>query len=148
MSNLFDVNKLIAKYDMERPPDPNNPDAEAILASVNNPDNSVLLDPSRSPELYEIISKAYHNLRRVKPERCRERGEPEPFEQKVVELEWITRWLFINIADQCDVFVTALPITFGGLTVVFKICEACRAKAAEGAHTGLALSAIAARYRR
>jgi hypothetical protein len=41
--------------------------------------------------------------------------------------------------------VTDLPVSFGGITMVFKCCRNCRAKAVEDARTGLALSAIAAR---
>jgi hypothetical protein len=145
MSHLYDVNKLIAKYGIDQPPDPDNPEGESILAGArNNPDNWLLLDPVRSPELYALITGAYHNLRKVKPERCREHGEPEPFGGKVVELEWKRDGCCINIADQCDVFVTNFPVSFGGLTVVFKICEACRAKAGFDARTGFVLSAIAA----
>jgi hypothetical protein len=149
MSNLYDVNALIAKYGIDKPPqDPQfNETVHAILKGErNSPDNWLLLDPVHSSELYKRITEAYHNLRRVKPERARELGEPEPFELKTREWEWNdgTGRCCINIADHCDGLVTDLPITFGGLTMIFKICEACRAKAAEDAQYGLMLSSIAA----
>jgi hypothetical protein len=130
MSHLFDVKKLIAKYGMDGQPDPTSPDAEAILAGErNNVDNWLLCDPVRSPELYERISQAYHYFRKVKPERARELGQPEPFELDVREWRWEGDGCCINIADFCDGLVADLPIAFGGLTMVFKCCGNCRAKA-------------------
>jgi hypothetical protein len=105
--------------------------------------NWLLIDPAWSPELYELIAGAYHNLRRVYPERARERGEPEPFEQKVIELEWSGDDCCINIADECDPYVRPFPINLGGVTVILSICEACRAKAGMAATTGLVFRAIA-----
>jgi hypothetical protein len=149
MSHLFDVNKLIAKYPIGQPPDPNNREAEAILAGERtNTDNWLLCDPVRSPELYERISQVYHNFRKVKPERARELGQPEPFELDAREWRWEGDGCCINIADLCDGLLTDFPISFGGLTMVFKCCGNCRAKAAQDAETGLALGAIVAYDRR
>jgi hypothetical protein len=145
MSHLYEVNKLIDKYGIGQPPDPESPEAEAILSGArNNPDNWLLCDPVRSPQLYARIAGEYHNLRKVKPGREREHGRPELFEQNVREFEWKGEECCINIADQCDVFVADFPVSFGGITVIFKICGACRTKAGVDASTGLTLSAMAA----
>lgn len=149
MSHLYDVNKLIAKYGMDNPPDPNNPEAEAVLAGErNDADNWLLCDPVRSPELYEIIAGAYHNLRKLQPERARELGEPEPFAPDSTSNVWEyvgdEGRCCINIANFCNGLVTDLPISFCGLTMVFKCCSKCRAKIAEDTEIGMAISAMEA----
>ena len=146
MSRLFDVNKLIDKYGIDNPPmDPlHNETVQAILAGgSSNVDNWRLCDPTRNPVMYARITDAWHELHRVKPERERERGAPELFERNVREFEWL-KGCNIKMADRCEGLVTDLPISFGGLTMIFKCCQACRAKAAEATQTGLVLSVLAA----
>ena len=143
MSRLFDIKKLIAKYRIDQPPDPQN--ADAILAGGrNNPDNWILCDPKRSPEMYARVRGELDNLRKNKPERERGRGHPEPFESKNQIWEWKGKDCCINIADRCAGPVTDFPIPFGGITMVFKCCQACKAMAVSMAQAGLMLSVVGA----
>jgi hypothetical protein len=66
--------ELIAKYDMNNPPDPNNPTVQAIVddgprlvaESFNwrlGSDLNELFDPTRCPEMYAVARRAHAQLR-------------------------------------------------------------------------------------
>jgi hypothetical protein len=147
-TNEFDREWAMAKFPVIGcPPDPDNPEAKAILdAERNEPGNWLLCDPVRSPEMYERISEAYRSLRVIyAPDRRRAHPELYPEDQVLV---WRSFWnCNINVAERCEGALEDFPVSFGGLTMVFKCCRACKAKAVEMAETGLALSAIAAHER-
>lgn len=149
----MDINDIeqqfIDKSRMHEPPDPDNPEAMAILdAARNDPGNWLLCDPVGSPEMYERISQAYRTLRTTyAPDRMN--ANPGRYRHDQV-LVWKSHWnCNINIADRCDHSVEPedFPISFGGLEMVFKCCPACKAKAVELAQTGSILSRIEAHER-
>lgn len=135
---------LRAKYGMDEPPDPDNPEARMILdAQRNDPGNWLLCDPVRSPEMYERISEAYRSLRVIyAPDRTRAHPELYPQDQVLV---WRSFWnCNINVADRCEGALEDFPVSFGGLVMVFKCCQACKAKAVEKAEMGMNTSEILA----
>ncbi|WP_460357691.1 hypothetical protein [Mycobacterium sp. ZZG] len=143
--NESERGRIMAKFPViGASPDPNNSDAKEILdANRNNPGNWLLCDPVRSPEMYQRISAAYRSLRTIyAPDRKRAHPEMYPEDQVLV---WRSFWnCNINVADRCDGEPEDFPVSFGGLKMIFKCCQACKAKAVETAETGMNTSEILA----